>query len=78
MFLNGLFLFCGVMLLIVLSDESRQNQGRGLVDHKLDKAPNNFIAGRPKAAHLFWFFGGFRCGVPLFINILVIYKYKNR
>ena len=33
----------------------------------------NFIAGHPKAAHLFWFFGGFRCGVPLFIVMLVIY-----
>ena len=33
--------------------------------------PSNFIAGRPKAALLFWFFGGFRCGVPLFM--LVIY-----
>ena len=39
---------------------------------------NNNIAGRPKAALLFWFFGDFRCGVPLFIVILVIYKYKNR
>ena len=27
---------------------------------------------------LFWFFGDFRCGVPLFIVILVMYKYKNR
>ena len=34
---------------------------------------NNFIAGRPKAALLFWFLTGFRCGVPLFIVILVIY-----
>ena len=38
----------------------------------------NFIAGRPKAALLFWFFGDFRCGVPLFIVILVVYKYKKR
>ena len=30
-------------------------------------------AGRPKAALLFWFFGGFRCGVPLFIVMLIIY-----
>ena len=36
------------------------------------------IAGRPKAALLFWFFSGFRCGVPLFIVLLVLYKYKNR
>ena len=26
-----------------------------------------------KAALLFWFFGGFRCGVPLFFVMLVIY-----
>ena len=26
--------------------------------------PSNFVAGRPKAALLFWFFGDFRCGVP--------------
>ena len=56
-----------------LSEEPRQNQGRGLVDRKLVKAPSNFIAGRPKAALLFWFFGGFRCGVPLFIVMLAIY-----
>ena len=27
---------------------------------------------------LFWFFSDFRCGVPLFIVILFMYKYKNR
>ena len=37
-----------------------------------------FIAGRPKAAVLFWFFGDFRCGALLFMVIYVIYKYKNR
>ena len=37
-----------------------------------------FIAGRPKAAILFWFFGDFRCGALLFMVIHVIYKYKNR
>ena len=31
------------------------------------------VISRPKAALLFWFFGGFRCGVPFFIVILVIY-----
>ena len=36
------------------------------------KPSSNFIAGRPKVALLFWFFGGFRCGVPLFIAMLVI------
>ena len=39
---------------------------------------STYIAGRPKAALLFWFFGGFRCGALLFMVILVIYKYKNR
>ena len=41
--------------------------------HWRRKPPSNFIAGRPKAALLFWFFGGFRCGVPLFIVMLVVY-----
>ena len=61
---------------------------RWLVDRKIVEAPLppppppppppcNFIADRPKAALLFWFFGDFRCGVPLFIVILVIYKYKK-
>ena len=51
---------------------------RGLVGRRLVGLESNFIAGRPKAALLFWFFSDFRCGVPLFIIILVIYKYKNR
>ena len=70
-----LVLLCHAFIVINLFDEPRQNQGRGLVDRKLVKAlpPGNFIAGRPKAALLFWFFGGFRCGVPLFIVMLVIY-----
>ena len=36
-------------------------------------SPSNFIAGSPKAALLFWFFGGFKFGVPLFIVVVVIY-----
>ena len=78
------FVFCLCFIRFVLvvrscfSSEPKQNQRRGLVDRKLVQAPSNFITGRPKAALLFWFFGDFRCGVPLFIVILVIYKYKNR
>ena len=78
-----LVLWSDAFVLIVLSDEPRQNQGRGLVDRKLVKAPppphspSNVIAGRPKAALLFWFFGDFRCGMPLFVVVLVIYKYKK-
>ena len=48
------------------------------VNHKLVPPPVIFIAGRPKAALLFWFFGDFRCGALLFIVIYVRYKYKNR
>ena len=55
-----------------MSEKQRQNYGRGMVDRKLVEAPSNFIAGRPKAALLFWFFGGLRCGDPFFIVILVI------
>ena len=69
-------MWCYAFVLIVLSDEPRQNQGQGLVDRTLVKSiplpPSNFIAGRPEAALLFWFFDEFRCGVPLFIFILNI------
>ena len=41
--------------------------------YSLIKPPGDFVAGRPKAVLLFWFFGGLRCGVPLFIVMLVIY-----
>ena len=52
-----------------------------VVHRKLVEAPpppSNFIAGRPKAALVFWFFSDFRFGVSLFIVIRVIYKYINR
>ena len=82
MFIMILVCQCDAFVVIVWFDEPRQNQGR-VCDHgwsteNLLKPPSNFIAGRPKAALLFWFFGDFRCGVLLFIVILVIYKYKNR
>ena len=44
----------------------------------ISSPPVIFIAGRPKAALLFCFFGDFRCGALLFVVIHVIYKYKNR
>ena len=36
--------------------EPMENLGRGLVDRKLLEASSDFIAGRPPAALLFWFF----------------------
>ena len=76
-----------LLFVVVLSGEPKQNQGRGLVDRKLDQAlppppppppPTNFIAGRPTADFLFLFFGDFRCSVLLFMVIRVVCKYKNR
>ena len=72
--------FISVLFVLVFSGEPKQNQGRGLVDRKLHvvQAPSNYIASRPKAALLFWFFSDFICGVLLFIVLLVIYEYKNK
>ena len=48
-----------------------------LVDRKLaEHPPSNFIAGRPNAALLFWFFGDFRCGVSLFVLFVLYIKIK--
>ena len=66
-----------LLLLFCLMNQGRI-KGEGWSTANKLKPPSNFIAGRPKAALLFWFFGGFRCDVPLFIVILDIYKYKNR
>ena len=71
-----------LLFAVALSGKPKQNQGRGLVDRELVQAPSNFIAGRPRAALLCWFFGDFRCGVLLFIVIVVLYIFieigKNR
>ena len=39
----------------------------------INKINKIFIAGRPKAALLLWFFGDFRCGALLFVVIHGIY-----
>ena len=70
---SSCFVVC-CFVLIVLS-EPRARVGRSQTSRI---PPSNFIAGRPKVTLLFWFFRDFRCGVPLFIVILVMYKYKNR
>ena len=57
------------------SDRFRARVGRPQTS---SSPPVIFIAGRPKAALLLWFFGDFRCGALLFVIIHVIYKYKNR
>ena len=56
----------------LISNDSTVSEKKKKKKKQVDR---NFIAGRPKAALLFWFFGDFRCGVSLFIVILVIYEY---
>ena len=46
-----------------------RNQGR-TKGEGWSTAPSNFIAGRPKAALLFWFSGGFRCRALLLLSLL--------
>ena len=50
-----------------------RTKGEGWSTANKLKCPSNFIAGRPKATLLLWFFGDFRCGLLLFIVFLVIY-----
>ena len=61
-------------------EEPRQNKGQGLVDRKLHvvEDPRKFTAGSLKAILLFWFFGGFRCGVWLFLVFLLDIKPENK
>ena len=66
--------FIRFVLLVALSGGLKRNQGSGLVDRKLVEASSKFIAGCLEAALLFWFFGGFRCGVPLCFVILIRYN----
>ena len=74
---------CDTFIVIVLIDEQRQNQGRGLVDRKLVKAPPPppppppviLLLTVPGGSSILAF-GDFRCGVPLCIVILVI-KYEK-
>ena len=71
-----LVLQCDAVVVIVLSDSQGRTKGEGWSTANKFKPPSHFIAGRPKAVLLFWFFVGFRCCVWLFFIILV--RYKNR
>ena len=69
------FCYCCLYLFCLLNQS--RNKGEGWSTANLFKPPSNFIADRLKAALLFWFFSDFKCGVPLFIIILVVFKYKK-
>ena len=65
------------LLLFCLITQGR-TKGEGWSTANKLKPHSNFIAGRPKAGLLFWFFGDVKCSVLLFMVIFVIYEYKNR
>ena len=72
-------LFVLFLLFVVVSPVNQgRTKGEGWSTTNKFKPPSNFIAGRPKAALLFWFFGDFRCGALLVMVIHVIYRYTNR
>ena len=54
-----------------------RSSGRRLVGRGLVEAPCNFAAGRPRAALLFGFFCDFRCGMLLFMVVLVACENKK-
>ena len=67
-----------LLFVVVVSGEPNGTKSDGWSTANKFKSLSNFIAGRPKVALLFRFFGDFRYGALLFMVILVIYKYKNR
>ena len=71
------FTFVGLPKSVQSDQGSRARIGRPQTSSS-PSPPVIFIAGRPKAALLFWFFGDFKCGALLFMVIHVIYKYKYR
>ena len=58
------------LLLFCLMNQGR-TKGEGWSTENHLKPPSNYIAGRPNETLLFWFFSDFRCGVLLFIVLLV-------
>ena len=68
---SALLLFLSAVLSVVASASLNASVGRPQTS---SSPPVIFIAGRPKAALLLWFFGDFRCGAMLFVVIHVIYK----
>ena len=68
-------LWCDAFVFILLSDESRQNQERELVDRKRVEAPHPPVISLlavPRRLFCFGLFDDFKCGVLFFMVILVI------
>ena len=76
LFVCVLFVLFLLFVVVFLGNQSRTKARVG-PPQTSSRPPVTFIAGRPKAALLFWFFGDFRCGALLFMVIHVIYKYKK-
>ena len=69
---------CMYLILYINTLNSNSDIVKGLNSDIVRSPPVILIAGHPKAALLFWFFGDFRCGALSFMVIHVIYKYRNR
>ena len=57
-----------VLFFLRIKTELRARVGRPKTS---SSPPVVFIAGRPKAALLFWFFGDFRCGALLYLFVVI-------
>ena len=57
LFVCALFVLLLLYLFCLVNQSRTKGEGWSIADWF--KYPSNFIAGRPKAALLFWFFGGF-------------------
>ena len=73
-----LFVLFFLFVVVVSGEPKTEARARVGQPQTSSSPPVIFIAGRPKAALLVWFFGDFRCGALLFMVSHVIYKYKNR
>ena len=84
-FLNGLLLFCSVMLSLLFCCLKKQSKRKGegwsnANNLELPQPPqtSSFIAGRSNAALLFSIFGGFRCSLCCVLLFLLDIKLENR
>ena len=62
----------GILGVLIRIASMSRTKGEGWSTANWLRPPTGFVADRPKAALLFWFFGGFGCDVPLFVVVLVI------
>ena len=68
-----------LLFLVVLSGEPKTEPRARVGRPQTGSSPPVIsLLAVPRRLFCFWFFGDFRCGVLLFMVILVIYKYKYK